>query len=104
MIAAYAYGLLLNLSSWPFVLGISVPGHTGLSFVPGDPLGANLHRFLVYTVITSTGSFDTGRALTNGIAIVVLGPAVLSTLRRAARRVVIAGLSPIPGRPPERVF
>jgi energy-coupling factor transport system substrate-specific component len=89
--AAYVYGLLLNLSSWPFVLGISVPGHNGLSFVPGDPLAANLHRFLAYTLITSTGSFDTGRAITNAVAIVVLGPAVLTTLRRTARRVVVTG-------------
>jgi len=89
--SAYLYGLLLNLSSWPFVLGIAVPGHTGLSFVPGDPMAENLHRFLVYTLITSTGSFDTGRAVTNAVAIVVLGPAVLATLRRAARRVVITG-------------
>jgi energy-coupling factor transport system substrate-specific component len=91
VVAAYAFGLLLNLSSWPFVLGIAVPGHTGLAFVPGDPTGENLHRFLVYTLITSTGSFDTGRAITNAVAIVVLGPAVLTTLRRAARRVVITG-------------
>ena len=89
--AAYGYGLLLNLSSWPFVLGIAAPGHTGLSFVPGDPLSENLHRFLVYTLITSTGSFDTGRAITNAVAIAVLGPAVLTTLRRAARRVVVTG-------------
>jgi len=89
--AAYAFGLLLNLSSWPFVLGIAVPGHTGLAFVPGDPMIENLHRFLIYTLLTSTGSFDTGRAITNAVAIVVLGPAVLTTLRRAARRVVIVG-------------
>jgi len=61
VVAAYAFGLLLNLSSWPFVLGIAVPGHVGLAFVPGDPLSANVHRFLIYTLITSTGSFDTGR-------------------------------------------
>ncbi len=37
--AAYAFGLLMNMSSWPFTLGIMVPGHAGgLSFVPGDPL------------------------------------------------------------------
>jgi energy-coupling factor transport system substrate-specific component len=91
VVAAYVFGLLLNLSSWPFVLGIEVPGHTGLSFVAGDPLSENLHRFLAYTLITSTGSFDTGRAITNAVAIVVLGPAVLTTLRRAARRVTITG-------------
>jgi energy-coupling factor transport system substrate-specific component len=92
VVAAYAFGLLLNLSSWPFILGVSVPGHSGISFVPGDPLADNLHRFLAYTLITSTGSFDTGRAITNAIAIIVLGPAVLTTLRRAARRVVVVGV------------
>ncbi|MFI5430286.1 ECF transporter S component [Aeromicrobium sp. UC242_57] len=28
IVCAYAYGLLMNLSSWPFTLGIEVPGHT----------------------------------------------------------------------------
>jgi energy-coupling factor transport system substrate-specific component len=84
---AYVFGLLMNMSSWPFVAGIQVPGHEGsLSFVPGDPLLENLHRFFVYTFLTSTAGWDTGRAITNSIAIVVLGPAVLATLRRASRR------------------
>lgn len=104
VVSAYAYGLLMNLSSWPFVLGIAVPGHTGLAFVPGDPFPVNLHRFLVYTLITSTGSFDTGRAITTAASIVVLGPAVLTTLRRAARRVVVTGVVektlPVPGDGP----
>ena len=39
IVCAYVFGLLMNLSSWPFILGIEVPGHTGgLSFVPGDSL------------------------------------------------------------------
>jgi energy-coupling factor transport system substrate-specific component len=64
-----------------------VPGHTGsLSFVPGAPLLDNLHRFGIYTLLTSTGSFDTGRAITNAAALTVLGPPVLVTLRRAWRR------------------
>ena len=92
VVSAYAFGLLMNLSSWPFVLGLAVPGHTGLSFVPGDPLSDNHHRFLAYTLITATGSFDTGRAITNAVGVVVLGPAVLATLRRAARRVVVVGV------------
>jgi energy-coupling factor transport system substrate-specific component len=90
IVAAYGFGLVMNMSSWPFTLGIAVPGHTGgLSFVPGDPLGANLHRFAVYTVLTSTGSWDTGRAITNTVALVVLGPAILTTLRRAVRRATV---------------
>ena len=80
----------MNLSSWPFTLGIAVPGHEGsLSYVAGAPLLENLHRFGVYTLLTSTGSWDTGRAITTSIALVVLGPAILTTLRRASRRSVV---------------
>jgi energy-coupling factor transport system substrate-specific component len=87
IVCSYGYGLLMNLSSWPYALGIEVVGHEGsLAFVPGAPLVENLHRFAVYTLLTSTGGWDTGRAITTSIAIVVLGPAVLATLRRAARR------------------
>ena len=88
--ASYAYGLLMNLSYWPFTLGIVVPGHEGsLAYVAGAPMLENLHRFLVYTLVTSTGGWDTGRAITTSVAVVVLGPAILTTLRRAARRAVV---------------
>ncbi|WP_372727971.1 ECF transporter S component [Nocardioides sp.] len=91
--AAYAFGILMNLSAWPFVVGIQVPGHEGgLGYVAGDPLWDNLQRFGVYTLLTSTGSWDTGRAITNTVALVVLGPAVLTTLRRAARRATVTGV------------
>ena len=45
--AAYAFGLLMNLSGWPFVLGIEVPGHDGLAVLRrrATPLRENLHRF-----------------------------------------------------------
>ncbi len=91
VVAAYAFGILMNLSSWPFLLGLQLPGHgNSLAFVPGDPVLENLRRFGAYTLITSTGSWDTGRAITNSIAILLLGPAVLSTLRRVSRRVRIS--------------
>lgn len=91
VLAAYAYGILMNLWGWPLALGIEVPGReaTELSYVAGAPLGENLHRFAMYTLVTSTGGWDTGRAVTNGVAIAVVGPAVLSTLRRAARRATV---------------
>jgi energy-coupling factor transport system substrate-specific component len=72
----------MNMSFWPFSLG----GDTQVSYVPGAPWGENLHRFLVYTVLTSGAGWDTGRAITNALAIALVGPAVLVTLRRAARR------------------
>jgi energy-coupling factor transport system substrate-specific component len=82
VLGAYAFGLLMNLSFWPYATGSG----TDLSYVAGGPVLENLRRFLVFTVVTSTLGWDTGRALTNLAAIVLLGPAVLVALRRAARR------------------
>ena len=79
--AALLYGLLLNLSFWPFATG---PG-TELSFVPGAPLADNLGRFLAFSVTTSLG-WDVGRALTNVALIVLLGRPILNVLARATRR------------------
>jgi len=77
----FFYGLLLNLSFWPFTLG----GQTDLSFVPGASVAENLHRYLVFDATTSLG-WDTGRAITNALLIAVAGGAVLGALRRAARK------------------
>jgi energy-coupling factor transport system substrate-specific component len=81
-LAAYAYGFLMNLWAWPFALGSG----TELSHVPGDAVLANLHRFVLYTLSTTSLGWDTGRAITNVLAIVLVGPAVLAALRRASRR------------------
>ncbi|MBZ5737219.1 ECF transporter S component [Nocardioides sp. GBK3QG-3] len=92
VVSAYLFGLLMNLSSWPFIAGIVVQGHAGsLSYVAGAPVWDNLRTFVVYTVLTSTGSWDTIRAITNAVAIVLLGPAVLTTLRRASRKATVTG-------------
>nr|WP_139979016.1 ECF transporter S component [Nocardioides litoris] len=106
VVAAYLYGALMNLSGWPFLLGVAVPGVDGdLTFDPtAGPLD-NLRTFAVYTLITSTASFDTGRAITTAVAVLVLGPAVLATLRRASRRAVVVaattgtGPAPAPSTP-----
>jgi energy-coupling factor transport system substrate-specific component len=80
-LAGLFYGAMLNLSFWPFATGMS----GGLSFVPGEPLLDNLHRFVVFTLATSLG-WDIGRAVTTGVLVAVTGRAVLGALRRAARR------------------
>jgi energy-coupling factor transport system substrate-specific component len=82
MIAAFVFGLLMTMWSWPFLVGPD----TQLSFVPGAPVADNLHRFLIFTVTTSTFGWDVGRAITNLVAIVLVGPAILAVLRRASRR------------------
>ncbi|MCW2786424.1 MAG: hypothetical protein JWP74_2941 [Marmoricola sp.] len=79
--AGLLYGVLLNLSFWPYSLG----ARTELSFVPGAPLAQNVHHFLVFSFSTSLG-WDLGRALTNFVLILITGPAILATLRRAARK------------------
>ena len=80
-VAGLGYGLLLNLSFWPFTTGM-----TGeLSFVAGAPVVENLHRFLVFTLATSLG-WDIGRAITTAVLVLITGRAVLGSLRRAARR------------------
>lgn len=81
--SAQVYGLLMNMSGWPY--GIAAAG-TGLSYVPGGGFVENLHRFVVYSVTTSSLGWDLGRALTNIVLIAVVGPAVLAALRRAARK------------------
>nr|WP_110206063.1 ECF transporter S component [Nocardioides daejeonensis] len=90
VVSAFAYGIFMNLSGWPFLLGVEVPGHeqTQLSYVAGAPVLENLHRFGAYVLLTSMG-WDLGRAITNAAAIALLGPSILVTLRRASRRAVI---------------
>jgi energy-coupling factor transport system substrate-specific component len=79
--SALLYGLMLNLSFWPFALG----EHTNLSYVPGAPVLTNVHRYLVFDATTSLG-WDIGRALTNAVVLIVAGRPVLAALRRASRR------------------
>ena len=81
-IVGYAYGLLLNLWGWPFTIGDG----GSVSYLPGGGVLDNLHRFWLYTIATSTWGWDTGRAVTNVVAILVVGPAVLAALRRASRK------------------
>lgn len=80
-IAGLAYGLILNLSFWPFSLG----SDTELSFQPGDAVLSNLRRVVAYSLATSLG-WDIGRAITTALLILLTGPVLLATLRRAARR------------------
>jgi energy-coupling factor transport system substrate-specific component len=80
-IAGYFFGFMLNLSFWPF----SLTPHSTISYLPGASLTTNVQRYLVFDGTTSLG-WDTGRAITNFVAILVLGPAMLATFRRAARR------------------
>ena len=92
--AALAFGLLMNLWFWPFVLG----DDTAISYLPGAPVLENLHRLLLYSFATSLG-WDVVRAITNVVLILLLGPAVLAVLRRTARRAAF-GRTAVPATVP----
>jgi energy-coupling factor transport system ATP-binding protein len=94
VVASYLFGLLMNLWFWPFAVGAG----TGISYVPGAPLGQNLVSFLVYSLITSTLSWDTLRAITTVVGVVVIGRAVLASLRRAKP---VASVAPVRARETE---
>jgi energy-coupling factor transport system substrate-specific component len=80
MLAGLAYGWLLNLWFWPFASYGS-----GVSFVPGAPVSANLGRYLVFWATTSLG-WDIPRGVLTALLVVVIGGPVLAALRRCARR------------------
>lgn len=80
-LASLLYGLLMNLSFWPWALG----GDSALSFVAGAPLSENLGRWLAFTVATSLG-WDVPRAVLTAVLTMLAGPLLLRTVRRATRR------------------
>jgi energy-coupling factor transport system substrate-specific component len=77
--SALAYGLLLNLWFWPFIVTDG-----DIAFVAGASAADNLGRLLAFTLATSWG-FDIPRALGNAALIVVLGAPALRALRRTHR-------------------
>ncbi|WP_438488200.1 ECF transporter S component [Streptomyces sp. S186] len=80
-VASVGYGLVMNLQGWPYIGGLA----SGVSFVPGDPLSANLTRYLAYCLATSLG-WDLPRAVVTVVLTLTLGGTVLKALRRATRR------------------
>ncbi|MFF7444722.1 MULTISPECIES: ECF transporter S component [unclassified Streptomyces] len=80
-VAAFAYGTAMNLAGWPFLGALA----SNIAFVVGDPVSANLARFVAYCLATSLG-WDLGRAVCTVVLTFLLGPAVLRALRRATRR------------------
>ncbi len=80
-VSSLCYGMLLNLSFWPFALGEG----TTLSFVPGAPVADNLTRLVLFSLATSLG-WDVGRAVTTVVLVLATGPVLLRVFRRAARR------------------
>jgi energy-coupling factor transport system substrate-specific component len=80
-VAGYFFGFMLNLSFWPF----SLDPTSSIAYKPGLPFSEQWHRYLLFDATTSLG-WDTGRAITDVVLILLAGPAALAAFRRAARR------------------
>ncbi|MEW1547716.1 ECF transporter S component [Streptomyces tsukubensis] len=97
-LSGYLFGFLLNLSFWPF----SVDPGSSIAYLPGLPFTEQWQRYIAFDIATSLG-WDTGRAVTNFVCILLAGPAVLTAFRRAARRARFR--APVrfapPGAPPK---
>ncbi len=81
VVAALAFGLLMSLWFWPFIVGDA----SSISYVAGAPIGENLGRLVLFWLATSLG-WDVGRAVTTMVLLALVGTAVLGTLRRASVR------------------
>ena len=77
--SSYLFGLIMNMWFWPFAVGAG----TSISYTPGAPLTENLGAFLVYSLVTSTATWDTLRAVTTVVGLLLVGRPVLASLRRA---------------------
>lgn len=77
--ASYLFGLLMNVWFWPFAVG----GGTSISYDAAGSTGQNLMAFLTYSLVTSTLTWDTMRAITTVVGIVLIGRPVLAALRRS---------------------
>lgn len=82
-LSALLYGVLLDLWFWPFLA--TAAGGTELAYSADAALGDNLSRFFVFHLLTGLG-WDIPRALLTAGLCLLAAPAVLTGLRRAARR------------------
>ncbi|KGA05728.1 MAG: ECF transporter S component [Pontimonas sp.] len=81
-LASYAFGVIMNLWFWPIAVG---PGTT-VSFVEGAGFLENITRFVVYSLASSTLTWDTVRAITTVVGLALVGKPALQALRRAHLR------------------
>ena len=80
-VTGFLFGAIMNLWSWPFLIG----GDSAISWIPGDPAGENLGNYWRYYLTTSF-AWDSFRAVGNVALVLLLGRPLLGALDRAAHR------------------
>jgi energy-coupling factor transport system substrate-specific component len=77
ILASFAFGLLMDLQFWPWVLG----SNTQLSYIPGGALSENLSRFVTFHFASSM-AWDIPRAILTSALIALTATPFLRALRR----------------------
>lgn len=85
VVAGFAYGALLDLWEWPFLLGA---GSSPISWAPGISLLSLSRRFAAFYLTTSL-LYDAFRAAGNVLLILLLGAPVVTALERFRRRFLV---------------
>lgn len=79
VIASYLFGLAMNLWFWPTAVGLG----SSISFDGQLGFADNLLRFLSFSLVSSTLTWDTVRAVSVAVVVAVFGRAILRALDRA---------------------
>lgn len=85
VVAGFAFGALLDLWEWPFILA---PGGSAISWAPGLPALLLLRRFTTFYLVTSA-AYDAFRAVGNAALVLVLGGPTLAALARFKQRFLV---------------
>ena len=82
IVGAYLYGAIVTLWQWPLLAG----SNSGLSYLPTGTLVENFFRFVQYSIVSGGILWDSGRAITTVVIVVVFGKTIMAALNRAAHR------------------
>lgn len=83
VVACYAFGAAMNLWFWPFVVDTT----SAVAYNPEHSVRERISSYVTYTLVTSTATWDSVRAVTNSVLVAVVGPAVTGMLgHRLTRR------------------
>ena len=82
VIGSYLFGILMNLWFWPLAVGPD----TSISLDSGASWGENVASFALYSFLTSTLTWDTVRAITTAVTLLLVGGPALRALRRVYSR------------------
>jgi energy-coupling factor transport system substrate-specific component len=79
--AAAFFGFMMDLQLWPWIASPA----TTIAYIPGDAVVNNLERFVAFHFATAL-AWDIPRAVFNAVLILLLGRALLNSIRRAMQR------------------